>query len=91
MYLVPVNLPYQPSIIAGVWQNVRQCMVIQQKALRSTAKPARPFAVLSLSPCLSRYGRKGDVIFLIAVLKHLPLERCLGLGGQPIAQCGEAG
>lgn len=50
MSLVPVNLSYQPSIIAGVWQNVPQCMVIQQKALRSTAKPARPFAVLSLSP-----------------------------------------
>jgi hypothetical protein len=40
-------------------------MVIQHKALRSTAKPARPFAALSLSPRLSRYGRKGDLIFLV--------------------------
>ncbi|TIQ94699.1 MAG: hypothetical protein E5X64_30155 [Mesorhizobium sp.] len=50
MSLVPVNLPYQPSIAAGVWQIVRQFLVIQQKALWSTAKPARRFTVLSLSP-----------------------------------------
>jgi len=34
-------------------------MVIQQKAHRSTAKPARPFAVLFPSPLLSRTDLQG--------------------------------
>jgi hypothetical protein len=52
--LIPVKLPCQPSIAAGAWQNVPQCMIIQQKAHRSTANPARRFVVLSLSALLSR-------------------------------------
>ena len=70
MSFVPVKLPYQPSIAAGAWQNVPQCMVIQQKAHGRPQnqhdlsqcclfRPPEPNGRLGRSPCLLRRAANG--------------------------------